>query len=95
MNSPHQLAKHLASYITDRSAVAAHVSREFARPYTAKDIDRMLRNESIPRSPSNLSSEPIAMHKPLSTSKGGIDPLAVATLAYIERNADKIRRLAR
>jgi hypothetical protein len=95
MNSPHSLAKYLATYITDRSTIAAHVSREFARPYTTSDINRMLSGEIIPRPPSALSEEPIAMHRPLRTNTGGVDALAVATNSYIERYADKIRRLAR
>jgi hypothetical protein len=42
MNSPHQLAKYLATYITDRGTIASHVSREFAKRYTTADIDRMI-----------------------------------------------------
>jgi hypothetical protein len=98
MNSPHQLAKYLATYINDRGTIASHVSREFAKRYTTADIDRMIADpprkptDSKPRQPSKLSDEPISMHRPISTVSGGVDKLALATNAYIAKHGVKIRK---
>jgi len=102
MDRTHQrLALGYMAMYHDASKVRAFVNREFGMRYSQADIDKMLAaparkpTDSVPRRPSKLSNDPIAMHKPICTNASGMDPLAIATLAYIERNADKIRRLAR
>lgn len=82
--SPRTLAAHLATYITDRSAIAAHVSREFGKPYKTADINRMLephRHASIPRGKRTVG-EPIGWERGISTVKTGVDPLAKALLEW-------------
>jgi hypothetical protein len=97
MTREHQiLAIRLANYISDRSAVAAHVNREFGTRYSVADIGKMLAapvrkpTDSQPRQRSKYADDPVAMHRPIST--GSNDPLAVATNAYLEKYADKIRK---
>jgi len=89
MTREHQiLATHLASYISDRGAVTSHVNRQFATRYSIADIDNMLQaparkpTDSQPRHRSKYADDPIAMHQPLRTTRGGIDPLAKACLEY-------------
>ena len=42
MQSPHKMARHLATYITDQKAIASHLSREFSAQYTLRDVERIL-----------------------------------------------------
>ena len=93
MYSPHKMARHLSTYISDRGAIAAHLSREFGVTYQAKDIARLLSNsvESVPRDARNVG-EPIGYNPPISSVKRGHDALAEATNAYIARNAKSIRK---
>jgi len=73
---------HLCNYITDKTAVVHHVSREFNMPLTIKDIEwvlsrkgkeRPLHADRVPLTPSPL----IVTH----TYKGH-DPLAKALFEY-------------
>jgi hypothetical protein len=95
MDGQHRVtARYYATLYSDLSTVRVHINREFCTRYTLADIERMVntgRLEPKRRGPSQLSAAPIAMHKPITTSRGGMDPLAVATNAYIEKYADKIR----
>jgi hypothetical protein len=84
MQSPKTLSQYLATYITDKAAIAAHVSREFGKAYTTADVLRMLephRLASIPR-PKRTVGEPIGWERGISTRKSGFDPLAKALFAY-------------
>lgn len=86
--APHSMARHLATYITDKSAIAAHVSREFGKRYTAADIERMLRGEkpAVPLRTYNRSGAawqgPTPPSQEIRTNKSGNDPLVEATRAY-------------
>jgi hypothetical protein len=99
MDTQHRVtARYYATLYKDISTVRAHINREFCTRYTDADIDRMLARkptDSQPKKQRQLSNEPIAMHRPITTLRGGVDPLAVATNAYIEKYADKIRESLR
>lgn len=88
--SPRTMALHLATYITDRSAIASHISREFGKPYIAADINRMLephRLASKPR-PERTVGEPIAWERGFTTTRDGIDPLVKAIAKYHAKRTD-------
>jgi hypothetical protein len=86
------MAKHLASYITDRTAIASHLSREFGVQYTLRDVERILSGiVEVKPIDTRKVGEPISFSPPIRTGKKGQDPLAIATNAYIARNAAKIR----
>jgi hypothetical protein len=94
MDKTHKtLAIHLATYITDKGMITAYVNRQYGTRYSLTDILAMLAQKptaSIPRRPSQLSAEPVAPHAAISTSRGGIDPLAVATNAYLAKHRKAI-----
>lgn len=84
--SEHAMARHLATYISDKSAISAHVSREFGARYTVADIERMLgrkATDSVPRGVrGGVWNGPAPVTPPLSTNRGGGDPLAKALHRY-------------
>jgi hypothetical protein len=92
--TPRSMARRLAKYITDRSAIAAHLRREFNTQFTVKDIDRLLASgatESTPRD-TRVVGEPISWSAPIRSNYGGQDQLAIATNAYLQRHDGKIRK---
>lgn len=90
------LARHLCSYITDRSTVTAHVNRQFGTRYKVADIDAMVARREIDGIPRGTRKtpidDPIAWTPALSTARGGMDPLAAATNAYLAKHGDSIRK---
>jgi len=82
---------HLASYITDRTAIVAHINRDHGTRYTLKDINAVIRDTFEKPKTGVVWTAPIVSPPPICTSRSGMDPLAVATNAYIARNANKIR----
>lgn len=77
------LAKHLSSYITDKSAVVAHINRDYGTKHTIKDLDEALATFSTPRKNSIAQSKPLPLTAPISTHNGrGYDPLAKALFKY-------------
>jgi len=92
MQSSHKMARHLASYITDRKAIASHLSREFGVQYTLRDVERILSGiVEVKPIDTRKVGEPISFSPPICTGKKGQDQLAIATNAYLARNASKIR----
>ena len=92
MQSPHKMARHLATYITDRKAIASHLSREFSVQYTLRDVERILSGTvEVKPIDTRKVGEPISFSPPIRTGMKGQDPLAIATNAYLVRNAKKIR----
>jgi hypothetical protein len=92
--------KSLATMVTDRSAIAKHINAVHGVNYFASDIEKIMLglkpSGSIMRNPqavrtSKLMAEPIAWARPISTNVGGVDPLAVATNAYLAKYSGKIR----
>jgi hypothetical protein len=90
MDGQHRVAaRYYATLYSDLSTVRVHINREFCTRYTLADIERMVNTGQLEpkrRGPSQLSAEPIAMHKPITTLRGGMDPLAVATNAYLQKH---------
>jgi len=89
MDRTHQrLARGYIAMYHDASKVRAFVNREFGMRYSQSDIDNMLAaparkpTDSVPRRPSQADAQPIAMHKPLATTRSGVDPLAAALWRY-------------
>lgn len=83
---------HLAAYITDRSAIVAHINRDHGTRYTIKDIEAAIRPISVKGRAGEVWIEPLGGSLPIATTRMGPDPLAVATNAYLARNAAKIRK---
>ncbi len=87
----------LAAMVTDRAAIARHISAVHGVNYYASDIEKILLGikptNSVPRAlrQTKLMVEPIAWSPPISTNRSGVDPLAVAINAYLAKNAGKIR----
>lgn len=77
------LAKHLSSYITDKSAVVAHINRDYGTKHTIKDLDEALKTFSKPRKNSIATKKPLPLTAPVRTHTGkGYDPLAIALFKY-------------
>ena len=77
------LAKHLSSYITDKSAVVAHINRDYGTKHTIKDLDEALKTFSTPRKNSIAKQKPLPLTAPVRTHRGKrYDPLAIALFKY-------------
>jgi hypothetical protein len=91
-------ARYYATLYKDRSTVRVNINREFSTRYTDADIDKMLAaparkpTDSQPRKRSKYADDPIAPHQAISTIRDGLDPLAIATNAYIAKHGSKIRK---
>jgi hypothetical protein len=92
--------KELARTVTDKAAIAQFINKVHGTKYHASDIKKIMLglkpSDSIMRNPqavrtSKLMAEPIAWARPISTNVGGVDPLAVATNAYLAKYSGKIR----
>lgn len=83
---------HLAAYITDRSAIVAHINRDHGTRYTVKDIEKVIRPAFVKERAGEVWNEPLGGSLPLATTRMGPDPLAVATNAYLARYEGKIRK---
>ncbi len=87
----------LARMVSDKTAIAQFINKCHGTSYFASDIEKILLGikptNSMPRAlrQTKLMVEPITWSPPISTNKSGVDPLAVAVNAYLERNAGKIR----
>jgi len=88
--TPESYARHLCRYITSDSDVALHVRRMFGVGISANRIAQ-LRSKPPEKQSLAVMEEPISFSPPIRTGKKGQDPLAIATNAYIARNAAKIR----
>lgn len=73
---------HLAAYITDRSAIVAHINRDHGTRYTIKDIEAVIRPAFVKERAGEVWNEPLSVSPPLATTRIGPDPLAVACLSY-------------
>lgn len=84
------LATHLCSYISDRSAVAIHLNRQFATRYSANDIDRMTRAKPVGERRKMHTDTPISgMDQTIKAGHGkGYDPLAKALFKYHAKRSD-------
>jgi len=72
--------RHLCSYISDKSAVLNYVNRENNLRLTMKDIEGVLSDAPVPRSPElrpMMPSPPVVTHRTT-----GYDPLARALFQY-------------
>ncbi len=91
-------AKSLAAQVNDMAGIARHLNAVHGTRYHANDIEKIIAGikptASVPRHHpiTKIKAEaPICWTPPISTTKGGLDPLAVATNAYLAKYADKIR----
>lgn len=76
-------AHYLCSYITDKSAVVAHINRDYGTKHTIKDLDEALKTFSTPRKNSIATKKPLPLTAPIRTHTGkGYDPLAIALFKY-------------
>jgi hypothetical protein len=74
---------HLCSYITDRSAVVAHINREYATSYDISDIAQALTYFPATKKRRNPHEDCLPLTPPVSTHDGrGYDPLAIALFKY-------------
>jgi len=83
------LATHLCSYITDRSAVAIHINRQFSTRYTSTDIERLTRAKPVfERLPIGREEAIGGKDYPIKAGHGkGYDPLALALFKYHAKRA--------
>lgn len=95
-------AKQLAAQVNDLAGIARHLNAVHGSSFQPRDIEKLLADKtpgaSIPRNYPGVMvkvGEPIGWQPAISTNRGGVDPLAVATNAYIEKNRAKIEALAR
>lgn len=78
-----QKVRHLCSYISDRSAVLAHINRDYGTSYKMKDIDHALTYFPVPRRPTGTDEPSEYLRPPITTHDGrGYDPLAIALFKY-------------
>lgn len=76
-------AHYLCSYIKDRSAVLAHINRDYGTRYTMTDLADALATFSKPRKNSIAKQKPLPLTAAIRTHKGkGYDPLALALFKY-------------
>lgn len=83
----------LAKDVTDNALIAKFINRSPDTKITARDVAKLL--DPPLRAPvqirsTKLMAEPIAWQPPISTNRGGFDPLAVATNRYLEKHRDRI-----
>lgn len=82
-------AKQLAAQVKDLPSIARHINRVHKTNYQAGDIEKIIAGikptASVPHHHPITKiklSEPIAWTPPISTSRNGSDPLAIACLEY-------------
>ena len=76
-------ARHLCSYITDRSAVLAHINRDYGTSYTMKDLSNALTYYPQTTRRQNIEGGFLPLTPPITTHIGkGYDPLAIALFKY-------------
>jgi len=75
--------RHLCNYITDRSAVLAHINRDYGTSYKMSDLTHALTYFPAARKRRNIEDDCLPLTPPVSTHDGrGYDPLAIALFKY-------------
>ena len=78
-----QKVRHLCGYITDRSAVLAHINRDYGTSYKMSDLTHALTYFPATVKRRNMDVDSLPLAPPIATHDGrGYDPLAIALFKY-------------